>query len=114
QAVDIVRPLAGRLLGLSELRMEVAGGGEAEAPLAYLSVDDAVRLRAELLARSAGISADAPEAPERPVHEVPLDRLIGSTVLSGAFIFGFAVFFAIGAMVVSGWGEIVIAGMGGL
>ncbi len=114
QAVDIVRPLAGRLLGLSELRMEVAGGGEAEAPLAYLSVDDAVRLRAELLARSAGISADAPEAPERPVHEVPLDRLIGSTVLSGAFIFGVAVFVAIGAIVVSGSGEIVIAGMGGL
>src|SRR5690606_14369982 len=58
QAVDVVRPLAGRLLGLSELRMEVAGGGESEAPLAYLSADDAVRLRAELLARSAGIDAD--------------------------------------------------------
>jgi putative membrane protein len=114
QAVDIVRPLAGRLLGLSELRMEVAGGGDSEAPLAYLSVDDAVRLRAELLARSAGISADTPEAPERPVHEVPLDRLVGSTVLSGAFVFGALVFIAIAVIVATGSGRVVIAGMSGL
>jgi putative membrane protein len=114
QAVDIVRPLAGRLLGLSELRMEVAGGGQSEAPLAYLSVDDAARLRAELLARSAGISADTPEAPERPVHEVPLDRLIGSTVLSGAFVFGVVLFVAIAVVVLSGSGRILIAGMSGL
>lgn len=114
QAVDIVRPLAGRLLGLSELRMEVAGGGQSEAPLAYLSVDDAVKLRAELLARSAGISADTPEAPERPVHEVPLDRLIGSTVLSGAFVFGVVFFVAIAAVVATGSGRFVIAGMSGL
>ena len=113
QAVDIVRPLAGRLLGVSELRMEVAGGGESEAPLAYLSVDDAVRLRAELLARSAGISADTPEAPERQVHEVQLDRLIGSTVLSGAFMFGVAVFAAIAIVVATGSGQVVIAGMSG-
>ncbi|HEX6233967.1 MAG TPA: PH domain-containing protein [Jiangellaceae bacterium] len=113
QAVDIVRPLAGRLLGLSELRMEVAGGGDSEAPLAYLSVDDAMRLRAELLARSAGISADTPEAPERPVHEVPLDRLIGSTVLSGAFVFGVVVFLAIAVVVATGSGRMV-AGMSGL
>lgn len=88
QAVDVVRPLAGRLLGLSELRMEVAGGGESDAPLAYLSADDAARLRAELLARSAGIDADTPEAPERLVHQVSLSRLAGSTVLSGAFVTG--------------------------
>lgn len=88
QAVDINRPLAGRLLGVSELRLEVAGGGKAEAPLQYLAVDDAVRLRAELLARAAGIDADTPEAPERVVHQVPLDRLVWSTVLSGAFVTG--------------------------
>ncbi|WP_051426464.1 PH domain-containing protein [Jiangella gansuensis] len=88
QAVDINRPLAGRLLGVSELRLEVAGGGKAEAPLQYLAVDDAVRLRAQLLARAAGIDADTPEAPERVVHEVPLDRLVWSTVLSGVFVIG--------------------------
>ncbi|MFW5899414.1 MAG: PH domain-containing protein, partial [Jiangellaceae bacterium] len=101
QAVDVVRPLAGRLLGLSELRMEVAGGGESDAPLAYLSADDAVRLRAELLARSAGIDADTPEAPERLVHQVSLGRLVGSTVLSGAFVMGvvlIAVLFTLGTV----------------
>ncbi|NYI05717.1 PH domain-containing protein [Allostreptomyces psammosilenae] len=54
QAVDVVRPLVARLLGLAALRMEVAGGG-SEAPLAYLSEDDAMALRAELLARAAGV-----------------------------------------------------------
>jgi putative membrane protein len=88
QAVDINRPLAGRLLGVSELRLEVAGGGHSEAPLQYLAVDDAIRLRAQLLARAAGIDANTPEAPERIVQEVPLDRLVWSTVLSGVFIAG--------------------------
>lgn len=96
QAVDINRPLAGRLLGVSELRLEVAGGGKAEAPLQYLAVDDAVRLRAELLARAAGIDADTPEAPERVVHQVPLDRLVWSTVLSGAFVAGVVFIVGIG------------------
>jgi putative membrane protein len=88
QAVDVNRPLVGRLLGVAELRMEVAGGSKSEAPLKYLSMDDAVRLRAELLARAAGIDAATPEAPERAVAEVPLRRLAWSTVLSGGFVLG--------------------------
>jgi putative membrane protein len=96
QAVDINRPLAGRLLGVSELRLEVAGGSNSEAPLQYLAADYAVRLRAELLARAAGIASDTPEAPERPVHEVPLNRLVWSTMLSGAFVFGVVVLVALG------------------
>lgn len=114
QAVDVVRPLVGRLLGLSELRMEVAGGGESEAPLAYLSADDAVRLRAELLARSAGISADTPEAPERPVHEVPLDRLAGSTFLSGTFVFALLLLAGIVITVIIGSGAVVAAALSGV
>jgi putative membrane protein len=114
QAVDVVRPLVGRLLGLSELRMEVAGGGESEAPLAYLSADDAVRLRAELLARSAGISADTPEAPERPVYEVPLDRLAGSTFLSGMFVFAVLLLAGIVVTVILGSGAVVAAALSGV
>jgi putative membrane protein len=114
QAVDVVRPLVGRLLGVSELRLEVAGGTQSEAPLSYLSVDDAVRLRAELLARSAGIAADTPEAPERVVHEVPTDRLVGSTVLSGGFIFGVLLLVGIGGVVVVGSGEIIAGVLTGL
>lgn len=113
QAVDVVRPLVGRLLGLSELRLEVAGGGDSEAPLAYLSADDAIRLRAELLARSAGIAADTPEAPERPVHEVPLDRLAGSTFLSGTFVFAVILLAGIATTVVLASGAIMAAAISG-
>lgn len=81
QAVDVVRPLLARVLGLAELRLEVAGGSSTEAPLAYLSEDDAHRLRAELLALAAGLQLDTPEAPERPLHSVGSGRLLASSVL---------------------------------
>ena len=90
QAVDVVRPVAARMLGLAELRLEVAGGSSAEAPLAYLSEERARRLRAELLARAAGIAADTPEAPERPLVQVPLGTLLVSMLISGSTLFGVA------------------------
>ena len=86
QSVDVVRPLVARLLGLAELRLEVAGGSGPEAPLAYLSEGDALRLRAELLARAAGIAETTPEAPERLLHRVPPVRLALSVLLSGATV----------------------------
>jgi putative membrane protein len=88
QAVDVVRPLAARVFGVSELRLEVAGGESAEAPLAYLAADDAQALRAELLARAAGLDATTPEAPERPLHEVPFERLLVSTLLRWPVLIG--------------------------
>jgi putative membrane protein len=108
QAVDVVRPLAGRLLGVSELRLEVAGGTNTEAPLAYLSADDAVRLRAELLARAAGIDAETPEAPERVAHEVPPGRLLGSTILSGTFVIGVVLLITLGGAFVVGGEEVAV------
>ena len=86
QAVDVVRPLVARALGLAELRLEVAGGGSSEAPLAYLSEDAAQRLRAELLARAAGLHHETPEAPEAVLLEVPLGRLVEATLRSVALI----------------------------
>lgn len=49
QAVEVVRPLLAQLTGLAELRLEVVGGDKTEAPLAYLTVADAVTLRERLL-----------------------------------------------------------------
>lgn len=49
QAVEVVRPLLAQLTGLAELRLEVVGGGKTEAPLAYVTVADAVALRERLL-----------------------------------------------------------------
>ncbi len=84
QAVDVVRPLYARVLGLAELRLEVVGGGDAEAPLAFLSDEDAARLRTLLLDLSAGRSvsdAAAPTVPERVLVAVPTGVLVASTLL---------------------------------
>lgn len=85
QAVDVVRPLFARFLGLAELRLEVVGGsGGAEAPLSYLGEDEAKLLRTRLLdlaaGRSAGSAPSRPE-PERVLVVVPVGPLIASTIL---------------------------------
>jgi putative membrane protein len=86
QAVDVVRPLVARALGLAELRLEVAGGSSSEAPLAYLGEEAAQQLRAELLARAAGLHHETPEAPERVLVKVPLAHLVEGQVRSVAVI----------------------------
>lgn len=55
QAVDIVQPLVARLFGLAELKLEVAGGSDSGIKLGFLKLDEANHLRAELLARAAGL-----------------------------------------------------------
>jgi putative membrane protein len=89
QAVDVVQPLLARLLGLAELRLEVAGGAGSGVRLSYLREADARRLRNTLLARAAGVryeTEEAPEAPEHTVLELPVDRLLASMLLSGATV----------------------------
>jgi putative membrane protein len=81
QSVDVVRPLAGRVLGVAQLSLEVVGGGSTEAPLAYLAEDEAVRLRARLLAAGKEGPADAPEPPERILVSVPPGVLLASILL---------------------------------
>ena len=80
QAVDVVQPLIGRLVGLAELRIEVAGGSDSQVRLRYLKEAEAHRLRNALLAAAAGVEyaqgEDAPEAPEREVLAVPPGRLV--------------------------------------
>ncbi len=90
QAVDVVRPLLGRLFGLAELQLEVAGGSGSKVSLAYLKEEEAQRVRNALLAAAAGLvvaeGEEAPEAPQREVVEVPATRLITSTLKSGLTI----------------------------
>ena len=83
--MDVVQPLLARVMGLARLNVEVAGGSDSKIQLAYLTYDQAQHLRNHLLARAAGVRYDteqAPEAPEHQVLDVPVDRLIGSLVLS--------------------------------
>ncbi len=86
QAVDVVQPLLGRFLGLSELKLEVAGGAGSDVKLAYLRAEEAQQLRNVLLARAAGVRYDgeAPLAPEDQLVSLPVDRLVWSLVRSGA------------------------------
>ncbi|HLS48539.1 MAG TPA: PH domain-containing protein [Actinomycetaceae bacterium] len=117
QAVDVVRPLLGRVFGLSRLKIETAGG--SGLGLAYLRDAEAERVRREVLARvqerrasradeapeadapadetaaapagdagrTAGPDALAADEPELPIHAVPTGRLLGSLVRSGSLIF---------------------------
>ena len=91
QAVDVVQPVLARILGLAELKLEVAGGSRSAVSLAFLKEDDADALRSELLARAAGVrrveGAPRPVAtPEQALLEVTPTRLIASLARSGLSI----------------------------
>jgi uncharacterized membrane protein YdbT with pleckstrin-like domain len=81
QAVDVVRPLIGRMFGLAEVRLELAGGDRAETKFRFLDRPQAEQLRAELLARAAGLPGHTPEAPEQPYWRVRFGTLLGSQLL---------------------------------
>lgn len=68
QTIHITRPLLARFVGLSELDITSAAGGDSNVKLGFLSEDAAGRLRDELLdevaaatGRYVGSPADAPE-----------------------------------------------------
>lgn len=82
QSVEVVQPLLARVFGMAEVRVEVAGGGDSRITLAYLTVAHASALRAETLARAAGIRPDAGEAPEQALATVPAGVLFKASLLS--------------------------------
>ncbi|WP_242504192.1 PH domain-containing protein [Promicromonospora panici] len=55
QSVDIRQPLVARFFGLCELTLETAGGTDSGVAIGFLKGSDADELRAELLARAAGL-----------------------------------------------------------
>ena len=81
QSVDTTRPLLGRVVGLSQVRIEVAGGGDSRVLLSYLTDAEAQALRAEIIARAAGMSPDVGEAPEAVLATVPTGDLVVSLLL---------------------------------
>lgn len=95
QTVDVAQPLLARLTGLARLNMEVAGGSGSGIKLSFLREGEAQALRNHLIAEAAGVhyaaGAPAPEAPERQALEVPITRLMGSLLLSGAALAAFVI-----------------------
>lgn len=96
QGIDTIQPLVARLFGLTELKIEVAGGSDSAVRLSFLRDEVAQALRNDLLARAAGLhrsSAPRPdvaggetatvpavappvEAPERELVAVPPARVV--------------------------------------
>ena len=82
QAVDIVRPLLGRMLGVSELRIRLAGSGATDGKLAYLGAAEAAELRVALLAGHRSSESAVPDTAGLPMATVTVGRLLGSVLLS--------------------------------
>jgi putative membrane protein len=82
QAVDIFRPMAARVLGVSELRIRLAGSGSTDGKLAYLSEGEAIELRGMLLGARHEPDASAFDASVPPMASVATGRLIASVLLS--------------------------------
>ena len=105
QAVDVVRPFYARVLGLAELRLEVVGAGDAEAPLSFLAEERAGALRTQLLDLATGREADADAPaplPDRVLVTVPTGPLVGSTLLGPPLVVTLVVVVAVaGALVVT-------------
>jgi putative membrane protein len=104
QGIDIVQPLVARLMGLAELRFDLAAGSDREGSLAFLPHREALELRTALLERrddlrdhTAGTDGTpghgAEDRPPRaPVPEVrlatlQLGPLLGSLLLSTEALF---------------------------
>lgn len=107
QAIDVVQPLLARIIGLAELRIEVAGGSDSAVRLSFLKEDAAQELRNALLARAAGVDfgteeqPHAPVAPEREVLAVSPPVLVGSLLRSVAAIMLVVVAVGLAVLVVS-------------
>ena len=125
QSVDIIQPLAARLFGLGELRIE-AGAGDSGLRLRYLSRTKAARLRDYLLARAHGSSARLADTEDALPPDVLFDAgvadktlvtvspqaLVGSFLTSTEFlipVFVTVVFAVIAA--VTGIGAVALGGI---
>ncbi len=96
QAIDIAQPLGARILGLAELRFDVADGSESVLRLAFLRKAQAQQLREQLLGRMG--SPQAAVQPEAVVEEpppltarVPAGRLLASIFLQLPILVGLLV-----------------------
>lgn len=92
QAVETTRPLLARMLGLSQVVVQSAGGADSHLTLAFLDAARAEEVRAHLL-DLAGRADERPAAPVEgaaagtgpvPVVDVPNGRLFVATVLHPA------------------------------
>lgn len=96
QAVDIVEPFAPRLFGLAGVRIEAAGGAQANIEIAYLPRAEAEALRKEILARMQGqdlhdnlddATFDVLTAAPALVDPIPIKRSLAAAALQFSTLF---------------------------
>ena len=113
QSVDIAEPLVARVLGLAELRIEMAGGRDSRSTLKFLKLADARDLRRVLMARAHGEALDEPREEHRSIiTRVPPERVVIGTLLSLDFLLA-----AVGSvvlLVLAVWFVGVLALLGGI
>lgn len=86
QDVEVVQPLLARLFGMAQVTVSVAGVGDSNAAIRYLTLADAQSLRNEVIARAAGLHPQSGEAPQRPLVTVPTRDLVVSLLLRGSTV----------------------------
>jgi len=106
QAVDVNQPLLARIVGMAEVKVEVAGAGDSRVALQYLTRTDAERFRGEVLARAAGLRPDAGTAPQNILVTVPTRDLVVSLLRSSTTVVGVLATVAIVAILVLSEGAV--------
>ncbi len=111
QSVDVAQPLVARFFSMAEVTVEVAGTRDSRVKLQFLPLSEARALRSEILARAAGLSHDAGEAPETPVVTVaPRDLAVSLLLRSGtAFLLLLTLAIIATTFLRSGVGGLVLA-----
>ena len=111
QTVDIVQPLIPRIFGFAAVVVEVAGVSDSRVQLRYLAKRDASELRAEVIARAAGVQPQAGEAPEEPIARIPPGRLALALALrsSTVVLVSLTVLILVVNVLRDGWGSVVLA-----
>ncbi|MET0822511.1 MAG: PH domain-containing protein [Aeromicrobium sp.] len=113
QSVDIAEPLVARVLGLAELRIEMAGGKDSRTSLRFLKLADAHALRRVLLSRAHGDDVEqAPDEHRSIITRVPPERVMIGTLLS--LDFAFAAVGSIVLLVLATWFGGIVVLLGGI
>ncbi|GAB3228040.1 hypothetical protein GCM10027447_19730 [Glycomyces halotolerans] len=88
QGIEVAQPMRARLFGLAQLRIEVAGADETEAPLSYLKLAEAQELREQLLELSGERprAADDEHEDDEPEPSTPIARVGGKRLIAGTVL----------------------------
>lgn len=88
QAVDINQPLLPRLFGLAEIVIETAGGKDSHFKVQYLTHDECVRFRAEVLAEVEKLDTGLASGQAAPTNAQAADFQPAGTIIDARTIYG--------------------------